>query len=83
MRKFFLAVLPCAIMLSLGVMSAGFFLGLGAKAGQITGEIIFPAPVEPAPSFVCYGSTALRRPLCKAVTPEQLQRIITESDVAE
>lgn len=82
-RRFLLGVLPCALLLCLGVVALGFFLGLGAKAGQIAGEVFFPPPSEAAPSYVCYGSPALPRPLCKAVSAEQLQLILSESEIAE
>lgn len=73
-----------ALMLSLAAVALGFFLALGARGGLIAGEILIPAPGEPPmPSYICYGSPALSKPLCKAITAEQLQLVLSNADVVE
>ena len=76
-----IAIVPVALVL--GTVAAGVCLALGARVGLIVGEVLLPAPSEPSPSYICYGNPNLPRPLCRAVTPEQLQSVLAGAEVAE
>lgn len=73
-----------AVLLVLAALSAGFFLTLGGRAGLIVGEILIPSPAEAAaPSYICYGSPAHPKPLCRAITAQQLQTVLADAEVTE